>query len=49
MKLWKLAGLLTGLVLVSLVVRKVKVALANVEKDSNKRYNIDDFIADQEL
>ncbi|MBI1806852.1 MAG: hypothetical protein HYR76_07370 [Ignavibacteria bacterium] len=48
MKFWTIAALLTSALIVSLVVRK-KMQPVTVDKDSNRRYNIDDFLDDQAL
>ena len=55
MKLWTLAGLLTGLVALSIVIGKRKPTTAQppqpsrTQNDPDSRYTIDDFLTDQEL
>ena len=52
MKLWTLAGLLTGLVALSMVITKHKPAPAlssRIEDNSDIRYAVDDLMADQDL
>ncbi|MBI4811583.1 MAG: hypothetical protein HY800_09145 [Ignavibacteriales bacterium] len=48
MSFWKIAGFITGFVLVTLVARKCKCKPVFL-KDPEKRYNVDDFLADQDL
>ena len=49
MKFWTFAGFLTGLVIITVVVRKIGVIAAKADKNLEKRYSIDDLIAEQEL
>jgi hypothetical protein len=48
MNLWKFAAVVTGLVAATVVVRKVVEKLPAVALDADHRYDIDDFIEDDE-
>lgn len=49
MRLLTLAGLVTGLVLASLFLRKRAEKASRIDRNPDRRYTIDDFIADQDL
>jgi hypothetical protein len=49
MKFWKVAGLLAGLVAISMAWRKQTPALAPSMGSAEQRYSIDELISDQEL
>ena len=49
MKAWKIAAIVTGLIIVPFIIRKCKRQLLPIQTDENKRYDIEEYIADQEL
>jgi len=48
MTFWKIAGFITGVVVVTMIARKYKCTQI-FQTDSEVRYTIDDFLSDQEL
>ena len=49
MKLWTWTAFVTGIIVLPFVLRKHKQNLLPLLLDKNKRYAIDDYIADQSL
>jgi len=49
MNFWKFAAFVTGLVVVTAVVRKCQTKNSAVATDPDHRYSIDDFIDDEEF
>ena len=49
MKVWKIAAVVTSLLVVPLIIRKCKRQPLPIQTDENKRYDIEEYIADQEL
>ena len=49
MKFWTVAGLLAGLVAITMAWKKGAPKLAVGMRSAEKRYSIDEFISDQEL
>jgi len=51
MKHWFIAAIVTGIVMLPVVIRKKKVALmpVPVPTDTEKRYNVDDFVGEESL
>jgi hypothetical protein len=48
MTFWKIAGLISGLLVATLIARKCHCKPVFIQ-DPEKRYNIDDFLSDQDL
>ena len=48
-RFWAFAALVAGLVVIPLLARKKEHRLASDVQDSNKRYDIDEYIADEQL
>ncbi|MBI4546596.1 MAG: hypothetical protein HY707_01345 [Ignavibacteriae bacterium] len=49
MKTWTIAAFVTGLVLIPWIVKKFRRGPLPIQTDPNKRYDIEEFITDQEL
>ncbi|HZY11004.1 MAG TPA: hypothetical protein VFF29_07605 [Bacteroidota bacterium] len=49
MKGWTLAAIVTGIIIFPLIVRKNKPNLLPIHTDPNKRYDIEEYLSDQEL
>lgn len=49
MKQWLIAAIVTGIVMLPVVVRKKKLEPVPVPTDTDKRYNIDEFVSDENL
>ena len=49
MKNWFIAAIVTGIVMLPVVIRKKKVRPLPLPTDSDKRYNIDEFLAEDKL
>jgi hypothetical protein len=49
MKFWRLAGLFTGLLVVSWMVKRSKSVQPVLARNPDTRYTIDEFIGDQNL
>ena len=51
MKNWFIAAIVTGIVMLPMVIRKKKAGLRPipVPTDTDKRYNVDDFLGEENL
>ena len=49
MKQWLIAAIVTGIVMLPVVVRKKKVETVPVPTDMEKRYDIDEFVGEENL
>lgn len=49
MKGWTIAAIVTGIIIFPFIVRKNKRNLLPIHTDSNKRYDIEEYLSDQEL
>ena len=49
MKHWLVAAIMMGIVVLPIILRKKRVKPVPVPTDSDKRYNIDEFLTEDEL
>ncbi len=49
MKHWLIAAIVTGIVVLPMMLRKKRVKPIPLPTDSDKRYNIDEFLTEEEL
>ena len=49
MKHWIMAAIVTGLVFIPMIIRKKGVKPVQVPTELDKRYNIDDFLTEDQL
>lgn len=49
MKGWTIAAIVTGIIIFPIIVRKTKCHLLPIHTDPNKRYDIEEYLSDQEL
>ena len=49
MKLWTLGLIVAGIIILPLAVRKCRRQELPIQKDTNKLYDIEDYMSDQDL